>query len=107
MRKQHSEKPCKLVRLSHLLTDNGNGTYTVANADESFTTLAVGDVFSYEYADGDLLIAKGMGNYESVESFADKTVCMLLMAKCVPVANNLGARIGDFVCRVKNAELMR
>ena len=43
---------------ANLLTDNGNGTYTVANADESFTTLAVGDVFSYEYADGDLLIAK-------------------------------------------------
>ncbi len=67
----------------------------------------MGEEFMEAYRACDLLITKGMGNYESVESFADKTVCMLLMAKCVPVANNLGARIGDFVCRVKNAELMR
>lgn len=42
----------------NVLTDNENGTYTITNADENFTTLTVGDVFSYEYSDGDMLIVK-------------------------------------------------
>ena len=40
------------------LTDNGDGSYTITSADESFTALQPGDVFSYEYTDGEMLIAK-------------------------------------------------
>lgn len=66
----------------------------------------MGEEFLQVYKESDLLIAKGMGNFESVEEIDDKTVCMMLMAKCVPVAQCLGAKIGDFVCKVKNASLL-
>ena len=39
------------------LIDNNDGSYTVRNADERFLNLQPGDSFSYEYADGTLLIA--------------------------------------------------
>lgn len=38
--------------------DNGDGTYTVTNADTSFTGLKKGDVFSYNYDDGTVLVVK-------------------------------------------------
>lgn len=40
------------------LTDHGDGSYTIQNADSHFTTLQVGDVFSYQYDDGTTLIIK-------------------------------------------------
>ena len=40
------------------LIDNGNGTYTIMNADSSFTGLKVGDTFSYRYSDGTVLLGK-------------------------------------------------
>ena len=40
------------------LTDNGDGTYTITNADSSFTDLKVGDTFSYNYEDGTVLLVK-------------------------------------------------
>ena len=43
---------------SNQLIDNGNGTYTITNADSSFTGLKVGDTFSYRYSDGTVLLGK-------------------------------------------------
>ena len=40
------------------LIDNGNGTYTIMNADSSFTGLKEGDTFSYRYSDGTVLLGK-------------------------------------------------
>ncbi|MCD8054424.1 MAG: leucine-rich repeat protein [Lachnospiraceae bacterium] len=40
------------------VTDNGDGTYTVTNADETFTGLQEEDTFSYTYEDGTVLIVK-------------------------------------------------
>ena len=40
------------------LTDNGDGTYTITNADSSFTDLKVGETFSYNYEDGTVLLVK-------------------------------------------------
>lgn len=40
------------------LTDNGDGTYTITNADSNFTDLSSGDTFSYNYEDGTLLLVK-------------------------------------------------
>ncbi len=40
---------------ANVLTDNGDGTYTVTNANSAFTSLQPGDVFSYEYSDGNVL----------------------------------------------------
>jgi len=38
------------------ITDNGDGTYTIRNADESFRSLQPGGSFSYTYEDGSVLI---------------------------------------------------
>ena len=62
--------------------------------------------FLEEYRKADLLIAKGMGNFESVCEFTDKTTCSLLMTKCVPVAQKVGSELGAFVCQVRNAALL-
>ena len=43
---------------SNQLIDNGNGTYTITNADSSFTELKEGDTFSYRYSDGTVLLGK-------------------------------------------------
>ena len=40
---------------TNVLTDNGNGTYTVVNADNSVMSLQPGDVFTYEQGE-DLLV---------------------------------------------------
>lgn len=40
------------------LTDNGDDTYTITNADSSITGLAAGDTFSYSYEDGTILLIK-------------------------------------------------
>lgn len=41
-----------------MLRDNKDGTYTITNADSTFTSLKVGDVFSYTYSDGTILLVK-------------------------------------------------
>ena len=38
------------------ITDNGNGTYTIENADERFLAMQPGDTFAYTYPDGKVLI---------------------------------------------------
>ena len=38
------------------ITDNGDGTYTVTNADSSFTSLKSGDKLSYTDSDGNVLL---------------------------------------------------
>ena len=38
--------------------DDENATYVIENADSAFTSLRVGDVFSYAYGDNEFLIAK-------------------------------------------------
>ncbi len=48
----------------------------------------------------DLVIAKGMGNYECLTPLRRKRVCFLLKVKCSVVAQALGKTIGDIVCRL-------
>lgn len=40
------------------ITDVGNGTFTINNADEQFRNLKEGDTFSYEYENGEVLLVK-------------------------------------------------
>lgn len=41
---------------SNQVTDNGNGTYTIKNADAQFLAMQPGDTFTYTYPDGTVLI---------------------------------------------------
>jgi hypothetical protein len=48
----------------------------------------------------DLIIAKGMGNYECLTPSRRKNICFLLKVKCSVVAESLGRKIGDIVCKL-------
>lgn len=48
----------------------------------------------------DLIIAKGMGNYECMTPLRRSNICFLLKVKCSVVAHSLGRNIGDIVCQL-------
>lgn len=48
----------------------------------------------------DIIVTKGMGNYECLSPAPRGGVCYLLKVKCQVVANSLNAQIGDLVCRM-------
>jgi len=47
----------------------------------------------------DIVLAKGMGNYECMTPQRRGNICFLLKVKCSVVATSLGRSIGDIVCR--------
>jgi len=51
----------------------------------------------------DLIITKGMGNYECLNDTKRKNLFFLLKVKCNVVARSLGREVGDIIC--KEAEL--
>ncbi len=50
------------------------------------------------YDRANLILAKGMGNFECMESWADERVFVLFKVKCSVVAGTIGKGIGDLVC---------
>jgi len=48
----------------------------------------------------DLVISKGMGNYECMSPSHRKDICFLLKVKCDVVARSLNKEIGDIVCKM-------
>ncbi len=65
--------------------------------------------FTYERAssqakklfdEADLVISKGMGNYECMSPSHRKDICFLLKVKCNVVAASLGKNLGDIVCKM-------
>ena len=89
----------RLVGLDRLakIVDSGN-TYAGAIIEAS----------SQEYQDAyfqaDLIISKGMGNYEVLEERRDKPICFLLVAKCIPISSHLGVPRGMPVCKLNLTE---
>jgi len=50
--------------------------------------------------EADLVLSKGMGNYECLTPSHRKNICFLLKVKCSVVAGSLGKNIGDIVCKM-------
>ncbi len=50
------------------------------------------------YENADLVIAKGMGNYESLNDVSTKPTFYLMKVKCMVVASSLNREIGDIIC---------
>jgi hypothetical protein len=48
----------------------------------------------------DLVISKGMGNYECMNESHKKNICFVLKVKCEVVANSLNKEVGDIVCKM-------
>ena len=56
-------------------------------------------------AGADLIIAKGMANYESLSEWDDlPPVAYLLAAKCRPIAARLGVRVGEKVAMLRSSK---
>ncbi len=57
--------------------------------------------YSQELFDtADLVISKGMGNYECLTPSHRENICFLLKVKCNVVANSLAKEVGDIVCKM-------
>jgi len=52
------------------------------------------------FDDADLVISKGMGNYECLSPSHRKDICFLLKVKCGVVANSLDKELGDIICKM-------
>jgi len=52
------------------------------------------------FDNADLVISKGMGNYECLSPSHKQNICFLLKVKCNVVASSLGAELGDIICKV-------
>ena len=48
----------------------------------------------------DLVISKGMGNYECLTPSHRDNICFLLKVKCGVVASSLSENIGDIICKI-------
>jgi len=48
----------------------------------------------------DLVISKGMGNYECMSPSHRTSICFLLKVKCDVVASSLSKNVGDIVCKM-------
>jgi uncharacterized protein with ATP-grasp and redox domains len=72
------------------LVDSGVDTPGLAyeRANNAFMTL---------YRSMDLIIAKGMGNYECLEGAGDERIYHLFKVKCEVVASSVGATLGDLI----------
>ena len=52
-------------------------------------------------ADSDLIISKGMGNYESLSDMNYKPVAYLMRIKCLPVAESIGAPLNTNIAKLE------
>jgi len=50
------------------------------------------------YEQADVVLAKGMGNYESLNGVSTRPTFFLLKVKCSVVAASLGRNVGDIIC---------
>lgn len=50
--------------------------------------------------EADLIVAKGMANYECLSEAEFRPIAFLLMAKCEPIAEDLGVKKGDMVAKI-------
>ena len=47
----------------------------------------------------DVIITKGMGNYECLSDLEEERLFFLLKVKCNVVARSLGKEVGDIICK--------
>ncbi len=71
---------------------------TTGAALPGITLAEASEEFRREFAAADIVLAKGMGNFEGLSGESEK-VFFLLVAKCIPVARELGVPVGTVVLR--------
>lgn len=73
----------------------------INNGDDAPSTLLhrVSDKFREICNSADLIISKGMGNYEGLMYETDPRLFFLLMIKCTVIGKKIGAQKGEFVVK--------
>lgn len=73
----------------------------ITNGDDAPSTLLhrVSKDFLEIYHSVDLIISKGMGNYEGLMYETDPRLYFLLMIKCQVIGDKIGAQKGDFIVK--------
>ena len=79
------------------------GATVIPSADTAGTDMSlVSESFRSEFASSDLVLAKGMGNWETLSELPPSgKVLHLLQAKCPPVARSLGVPLGSYVAMLR------
>jgi len=79
------------------------GATVIPSADTAGTDMSlVSESFRSEFASADLVLAKGMGNWETLSELPPSgKVLHLLQAKCPPVARSLGVPQGSYVAMLR------
>ncbi len=54
-----------------------------------------------EIENSGLILAKGMGNYEVLDEKIDENIVFAFIAKCLPIANRLGVKLGDGIALLR------
>lgn len=101
-----------MVRGNFIINDVTMKEAEEANMDQLCTLIDSGvntPGFVYERATSeaqnlfdtaDLIIAKGMGNYECMTPIKRSNTCFLLKVKCSVVSRSLGHEIGSIICKI-------
>jgi hypothetical protein len=89
-----TEKEAREVGIQHVAK-------IISNGDDAPSTLLqrVSTEFQKIYQVADLIISKGMGNYEGLMFESDPRLFFLLMIKCPVIGRKIGAEKGDFVVK--------
>ncbi|MBD3810259.1 MAG: DUF89 family protein [Sulfuricurvum sp.] len=102
-----------MVRGNPIINDVTMDEALEANIDKICSVVSSGvptPGFVYEFAsveakklfdNADLIIAKGMGNYECMTPQRRENICFLLKVKCSVVATSLNQKIGSIVCKIE------
>ncbi|MDI9642898.1 MAG: DUF89 domain-containing protein [Archaeoglobales archaeon] len=80
-------------RIADEILTNGKGAIGIILEELPEETLS-------RLSEADLIIAKGMANYECLSEAEFKPIAFLLMAKCEPIAEDLGVKRGEMVAKV-------
>ncbi|NQU84328.1 MAG: DUF89 family protein, partial [Mariniphaga sp.] len=73
----------------------------ISNGDDCPSTLLhrVSSEFLEIYNSADLILSKGMGNYEGLMNETDPRLFYLLMIKCTVIGKVMGVKKGGFVVK--------
>lgn len=65
-----------------------------------FTYNRANNISKKLFDEADLVISKGMGNYECMSPSHRKNICFLLKVKCDVVSSSLSCEVGSIVCKL-------
>ncbi len=80
-------------KIADEILTNGRGAIGIIKEELPETTLE-------RLENADVIVAKGMANYECLSDGEFRPIAFLLTAKCEPVARDIGVRVGEMVAKV-------